>query len=402
MSRTVKAQREANQTNQWLTQMNNQTQQEIAEKANQWNWANLQAQNEWNIQQWERENEYNSPKQQVERLMEAGINPLWAMTGSDGGTAQHLESGQPAPAAVARTEAARVSPEYDPTWLSNLVAASRDVTNSALGWSKLGLEAEDVKTRRAGQISSSALDYASAANKRASTTSMETQNRWDLATFGVRVEQESQKLSNMKKQLDLMDSQSENYKAAAANYKASEDLVREKINRIAEDYELRWKEMDIALRNAESNRISATASASNASTMSDRLKLDREFAKQTVAKWNNDQLLDFLKSFGQNIEGKMKGSVGFEGLGVSGEAGVKEKGLPTLTTFEAAGLRALQWAADEPENPKAVEAARIATDTTERIDNNFHVPFAPGASSSNTSVLNPPPIETFGSWSSWQ
>lgn len=402
MSRTVKAQREANQTNQWLTQMNNQTQQEIAESANQWNWSNLQAQNEWNIQQWERENEYNSPKQQVSRLMEAGINPLWAMTGSDGGIAQHLESAQAQPAAIARTESARVSPEYDPTWLTNLVAASRDVTNSALGWSKLGLEAEDVKTRRAGQISSSALDYASAANKRASTTSMETQNRWDLATFGVRVEQESQKLSNMKKQLDLMDSQSENYKAAAANYKASEDLVREKINRIAEDYQLRWKEMDIALSNAQSNRISANASASNASTLSDRLKLDREFAKQTVAKWNNDQLLDFLKSFGQNIEGKMKGSVGFEGLGVSGEAGVKEKGLPTLTTFEAAGLRALQWAADEPENPQAIEAARIATDTTDKIDNNVHVPFDTGSNSSNTSVLNPPPVDTFGSWSSWQ
>lgn len=402
MSRTVKAQREANQTNQWLTQMNNQTQQEIADKANQWNWANLQAQNEWNIQQWERENEYNSPKQQVERLLEAGINPLWAMTGSDGGTAQHLESAAAQPASVARTEAARVSPEYDPTWLTNLVAASRDVTNSALGWSKLGLEAEDVKTRRAGQISSSALDYASAANKRASTTSMEIENRWNLDTFGVRVEQQQQQLANMKKQLDVMDSQSENYKAAAANYKASEELTREHINRVAEDYQLKWKEMSIALYNSQSNRISANASATNASTMQDRLKFDNEMAKVTVQKWNNDQLLDFLRTFGQNISGEMNAKVGVEVLGVSGKAGVQEKGLPTLTTFHEAGLRALQWAASEPDNPKAAEAARLAVDGLDKIDNNVHVPFAPNSSSSNTSVLNPPPLDSFGSWQSWQ
>lgn len=199
-----------------------------------------------------------------------------------------------------------------------------------------------------------------------------------------------------------MDSQSDNYKAAAANYRASEDLVREKINRIAEDYQLRWKEIDIAIQNAASNRIGAEASASNAVTASKRLQFDERFAEATVAKWNNDQLLDYLKSFSQNISGEMKAGVEVGGLGVSGKAGVSEKGLPTLTTFQAAGLRAIQWSAQEPSNPKAAEAARIAVEITDKIDNNVHVPYAPGANSSNTSVLNPPGIDTFGSWSSWQ
>lgn len=43
---------------------------------NQWNYAMAQQQNAWNLEQWNRENEYNLPKNQLVRLMEAGINPL--------------------------------------------------------------------------------------------------------------------------------------------------------------------------------------------------------------------------------------------------------------------------------------------------------------------------------------
>lgn len=43
---------------------------------NQWNYAMAQQQNAWNIEQWNRENEYNLPKNQLARLIEAGINPL--------------------------------------------------------------------------------------------------------------------------------------------------------------------------------------------------------------------------------------------------------------------------------------------------------------------------------------
>ena len=66
-SSTVKAQRLANESNQV-----------IAHEANEYNRENLRLQNQWNIEQWNRENDYNSPKAQVQRLIEAGINPLWA------------------------------------------------------------------------------------------------------------------------------------------------------------------------------------------------------------------------------------------------------------------------------------------------------------------------------------
>lgn len=379
-SSTVKAQRLANESNQV-----------IAHEANEYNRENLRLQNQWNIEQWNRENEYNSPKSQVQRLIEAGINPLWAMSDASPSEAAHLESAQPAPA-----EVARVMPEADPTRLNNIVAASRDIMNSALGWNKLLLDSKDVETRRAAQLSGSALDYASAANKRASTTQIETETKWNLETFSTRVEQESQKLRNMYKQMEFMDSQSENYKASAANFRASEDLIREKINRIAEDYQLRWKQIDAVMLNARANwqsseasMMSAGAAVQNAQTNENRLSFDKSFAQAQVAKWNNDQLLDYLKTFGQNISGEMKAGVEVSGLGVTGKAGVSERGLPTMSTFEAAGLRAIKWASEEPTNSQAIQAASIAVDKLNQLENDIHVPYALGFNSSNTSVLNP-------------
>lgn len=385
-SATVDAQELANEANK-----------EIAHEANVYNRENLQMQNQWNIEQWNRENEYNSPAAQMQRYIEAGINPLWAISGSSPGQAAHLESAEAAPA-----EVAHVVPEYDPNRIGNIIAASRDLTNAALGWRKLDLESMDVDTRRAAQMSSSALDFASAANKRAATTQIETENAWNLETFGVRSAQESQKLRNLQKQLSVMDAQSENYRAAAANYRASEDLTREKINRVAEDYQLRWKQIDSMMMNARANvqsseasMLSAGAAARNAQTNSDRLSFDKRFARAQVAKWNNDQLLDYLKNFSQNISGEMKAGVQVGDLGLSGKAGVSERGLPTMSTFEQAGLRAIEWYADEPSNPNAAEAARIAVDITNQIDNDIHVPYAPSETTSSASILNQ-------TWDSWQ
>ena len=43
---------------------------------NQWNQAMAEQQNAWNLEQWNRENEYNTPAAQLQRLADAGVNPL--------------------------------------------------------------------------------------------------------------------------------------------------------------------------------------------------------------------------------------------------------------------------------------------------------------------------------------
>lgn len=49
-------------------------------------------QNAWSLEQWNRTNEYNSPVEQVKRIREAGLNPMYY--GLDGSSASSFESAQ--------------------------------------------------------------------------------------------------------------------------------------------------------------------------------------------------------------------------------------------------------------------------------------------------------------------
>ena len=48
---------------------------EEAEKQRDWSTSEREATQDWNLDQWNRENEYNSPKAQMQRMLDAGINP---------------------------------------------------------------------------------------------------------------------------------------------------------------------------------------------------------------------------------------------------------------------------------------------------------------------------------------
>lgn len=77
-----------------LNRKNRKFAEEQSEKQRQWSEKMFQETNAWNLEQWNRENEYNSPLNQVQRLRDAGLNPLYY--GLDGnGNASALESAQP-------------------------------------------------------------------------------------------------------------------------------------------------------------------------------------------------------------------------------------------------------------------------------------------------------------------
>lgn len=65
----------------------------LNEKTREWNEKMMDRQNQWNIENWNRANEYNTAGNQVARLQEAGLNPLYY--GVDGVAAQPMESAQP-------------------------------------------------------------------------------------------------------------------------------------------------------------------------------------------------------------------------------------------------------------------------------------------------------------------
>lgn len=64
-----------------------------AEKQREWNEQMMRQQNEWSLEQWNRTNEYNTPAAQRQRLLDAGLNPMYY--GLDGnGNAGAFESAQ--------------------------------------------------------------------------------------------------------------------------------------------------------------------------------------------------------------------------------------------------------------------------------------------------------------------
>lgn len=65
---------------------------ELAEQQRNWNEQMMNTQNEFSLDMWNKTNEYNSPSKQVERLREAGLNPLYY--GLDGTSANSFESAQ--------------------------------------------------------------------------------------------------------------------------------------------------------------------------------------------------------------------------------------------------------------------------------------------------------------------
>lgn len=76
-----------------LNKKNRKWQEEQAAIQREYSTEMMNAQNVWNMEMWQRENEYNSPAAQVQRLRDAGLNPLFY--GLDGSSANALESAQP-------------------------------------------------------------------------------------------------------------------------------------------------------------------------------------------------------------------------------------------------------------------------------------------------------------------
>lgn len=66
---------------------------EMAEEQRNWSESMYNKQNAWNYERWLEQNEYNSPASQVQRLRDAGLNPMYY--GLDGSSAGEVSAAQP-------------------------------------------------------------------------------------------------------------------------------------------------------------------------------------------------------------------------------------------------------------------------------------------------------------------
>lgn len=142
-----------------------------AEKQQAWNEKMWNETNAWNMEMWNKTNEYNSPAAQVERLRDAGLNPMYY--GLDGTSANGVEASQPL--GYQRAEADN-QPNPVSTGIEQFAALrslQKDIELKNAQIDKLGADTESVK-----------LD-----------------NEWKDKTMEARVEAE--KLANDKQAIDI-------------------------------------------------------------------------------------------------------------------------------------------------------------------------------------------------------
>ena len=109
----VRAQRTANEANLAMNEQTNLMNKQIADERNHLEIEMMREQNDWNLEQWNRENEYNSPEQQMQRLRDAGLNPLLFFGGSNSSGVSGTQSAVSPPSLDAPImQAGHVEPEF--------------------------------------------------------------------------------------------------------------------------------------------------------------------------------------------------------------------------------------------------------------------------------------------------
>lgn len=312
-------QRETNEVNFRMNELNNLTNKEIAESANNWNWANLQAQNLWNIEQWNRENDYNSPSAQVTRLIQAGINPVSGLAGVQSTPAAHLESGEPQPAAVPVMNANHA--DAPQRALSSFSALGDSLVNGAMSVQNFLLKKQETK-------SSIKKTEADTALIQSQTETQQFTNKVNSQTFSVivgqkqaefeKVHQEIEKLKSDKNlsdsQKDLVVAQSEKENALksqliAATKKIENETFDKAVNLYGflTDIRSRARQAGAAEVSAQGSLMSGQASLQNAVTNQAQLTHQIEKDEKEFSLKSNDQILEFLK-FNRGKFGEMFGT----------------------------------------------------------------------------------------------
>lgn len=407
--------RETNQANIEMSNATNALNKQIADEQNALNYQMFNEQNDWNLAQWERENEYNSPKLQVQRYMEAGINPLWAMSKGDAGNAQHLTSAAAHPAAGATmvapsSVAPQVMPEFDPSRLSNIVSAATNVSNTLQGFYKLGLESIDTDTRRNVANSQIGVNTAEALFKKSQTTGQDIFNNLNTDTYGVLVgikQREYDKLisdiDNAKKQGQLTDALIDNAKETKNQIIAQTDYTQKQAKVIIQQVWQGWRKLAIDQQNADTNAKNAETNAFTAASDSyykgENLKLAGKQFNLEVDKFQkqykqetNEMLIKFY-SEKRGYLGRMLGNLDpTDQLTHLGSQPTTEKAIErSFAEIMAIGNELYNR---QVKNPSAANLKSYQ----EFLDGLSELPVAPYAifpnanfNTSNTSVINPSP-----------
>lgn len=219
-----------------------------------------EAAQEWNLEQWNRENEYNSPAAQMQRAIEAGMNPNAAIQGISGSSnaGQLVTSGQSGSAAGGK--------------MNSTMSNFGDSVNSF--WSAM-LAKEQLTDLRETRPEREDETAASADEKRESAN-VKKQEVKNLIKIGEKLDIEKDTLEyalNRAKKFEQPELEA---------IKAQADKIREEIENLKKQRDL----MDEQIETEDSQQVANYASADNSNAQADNAKkqgkiLDEEL---TVAK----------------------------------------------------------------------------------------------------------------------
>ena len=173
----------------------------LDERQNYLNLAQWQAQNAFNLDMWNLNNAYNSPSAQVDRLVQAGINPFQGLSSAPSGNAQKLESGTPN--SFSPIGSTGIDNQLAQDYLKFVQSNS---LNATLGLGKLNVEQQkaDVAARVGdSQITKNTKEANYLENL---AEGQRLSNEWNLESFDVRLEEEGEKLNSIKAQIDELKS----------------------------------------------------------------------------------------------------------------------------------------------------------------------------------------------------
>lgn len=220
-----------------------------AEKNRQFQTSEREAAQEWNLEQWNRENEYNSPKEQLRRAVEAGMNPNVAMQGIAGNSnaSQLTTSGQSGSVAGGKMNST----------MSNFGGSVNNYWSAMLAKEQL-TDLRETRPEREEETAASGEEKRESANVKREEAENLRQERKNLIKVGEKLGIEKDQLEfALNKAKLLLDSEVEAAKAYAD--KLREEIETEKKKREVMDEQIETEESTQAANYAAANNSNAQA-----------------------------------------------------------------------------------------------------------------------------------------------
>lgn len=261
-----------------------------AAKQRDWNESMLEKQNQWNIDMWNMTNEYNTPANQLARMKEAGLNPLYY--GLDGSSANAMQSAQ--------------ALGYDR-------ASARGLTNPILAGLKgyMDMRAQDKQIE---------LQNAQIDKIKADTESTQLDSEWKDKTMDARVEAENlgnklteetidkikKEKDKMSHEIDLIDKQADTEIARKAALEAQKALDEAKYKEVIELLPYRKLLME-----AETEAQKASAAASYAHAAYERGLLSSGYIDAMVSNYKASARDKEAQAAAEELENSIKNGTFF-------------------------------------------------------------------------------------------